>query len=162
MWCNYKFTPQYCGPQNCGPTRIDNFFGRIWSRFPGSPAIFRVPLPKDHAQPEHKERQIGHPSQLCAEAFHLGVERLGRSICGPLNEVVQYLVLPGFDGVAGRLDLTYSAAVDGIVPAVKLFPSDVSYIISFLISLLSRDCVSIQTGSKKSRIPSGRKKLRKC
>ena len=32
MWCNYKFTPQYCGPQNCGPTRIDRFlvaFGRI-------------------------------------------------------------------------------------------------------------------------------------
>ena len=40
----------------------------------GSPAIFRVPLPKDHAQPEHEERQIGYPSQLCAEAFHLGVE----------------------------------------------------------------------------------------
>ena len=33
MWCNYKFTPQYCGPQNCGPTRIDRFlvaFGRIF------------------------------------------------------------------------------------------------------------------------------------
>ena len=33
MWCNYKFTPQYCGPQNCGPTRIDRFlvaFGRVF------------------------------------------------------------------------------------------------------------------------------------
>lgn len=40
----------------------------------GSPAIFRVPLPKDPAQPEHEERQIGHPSQLSPEAFHLGVE----------------------------------------------------------------------------------------
>lgn len=42
--------------------------------FFGSPAIFRVPLPKDPAQPEHEERQIGHPSQLSPEAFHLGVE----------------------------------------------------------------------------------------
>ena len=33
---------------------------------------------------------------------------------------------------------------------------------SFLLSLLSRDCVSIQTGSKKSRMPFGKKKLRKC
>ena len=33
MWCNYKFTPQYCGPQNCGPTRIDRFlvaYGRVF------------------------------------------------------------------------------------------------------------------------------------
>ena len=162
MWCNYKFTPQYCGPQNCGPTHIDRFFGRIWSRFPGSPAIFRVPLPKDHAQPEHKERQIGHPSQPSPKAFHLGVERFCGSVGGAFKEVVQHIVLPGFDGVAGRFDFANGAAVDGIVPAVKLFPSDVSYIISFLLSLLSRDCVSIQTGSKKSRMPSGRKKLRKC
>lgn len=42
--------------------------------FLGSPAIFRVPLPKDPAQPEHEERQTGHPSQLSPEAFHLGVE----------------------------------------------------------------------------------------
>ena len=26
----------------------------------GSPAIFRVPLPKDHAQPVHEEREVGH------------------------------------------------------------------------------------------------------
>ena len=36
------------------------------------------------------------------------------------------------------------------------------YKMSFLLSRLSRDCVSIQTGSKKSRMPFGKKKLRKC
>ena len=34
------------------------------------------------------------------------------------------------------------------------------YKMSFLLSLLSRDCVSIQTGSKKSRMPFGKKNPR--
>ena len=33
---------------------------------------------------------------------------------------------------------------------------------SFLLSLLSRDWLSAHTNSKKSRMPSGMKKLRKC
>ena len=44
MWCNYKFTPQYCGPQNCGPTRIDRFlvaFGRVLQNLVAFGRIFR-------------------------------------------------------------------------------------------------------------------------
>ena len=44
MWCNYKFTPQYCGPQNCGPTRIDRFlvaFGRISVKLVAFGRVFR-------------------------------------------------------------------------------------------------------------------------
>lgn len=30
---------------------------KVWEKW-GSPVFFRVPLPKDPAQPEHEERQI--------------------------------------------------------------------------------------------------------
>ena len=51
-----------------------------------------------------------------------------------------YAILPGPDGIPCRLDLTYGAAVYGLVPAVKLFPSGVSHLRRRMckVSFLSR------------------------
>ena len=55
---------------------LKNFFG--------SPAIFRVSLPKDCTQPVHEERQVRDSAKLSPEGFDLGVEGFGRGVGGAL------------------------------------------------------------------------------
>lgn len=69
-----------------------------------------------------KKGSVRYTSKLSPESFHLGVERFGKSVRRSGNEVVQDIVLSRLDGISGRLDFAYGAAVYGLVPAVQLIP----------------------------------------
>ena len=82
-------------------------------------------LTKHQRYPIEKERNVPYPTQLASKSLQLGIERFCRCVGSARNEVIEYFVLVGLNGVSDSLYFSQCGFRNLVIPFVEPCPGRV-------------------------------------